>query len=441
MRPSGSLRATLASRGFRRLLGVRVISQLSDGLFQAGLIGNLLFSPERRPSPLAVATGFAILLVPYSIIGPYVGVFLDRWYRTNVLYATNLLRALLILPAAGLVWLDLGESAFALFALAIIAINRFFLSGLSAALPHVVATPRLVTANAVATTLGTVAYSVGLGTVGVATGLHVLHPGPHGYALAALIGAIGYGCSAVLSRTSFTRTELGPDETQRRTDAVLAAVVDVARGMVAGVRHLVSRRRAASAMLAQSLYRILYGILAISTLVLYRRYFYPDDAAAALSGLAWVVTAGGVGSLVAAFLTPPLSRRLGPRLWLVCLFGGVGVVIAVLGLLFQPAALVLAVFLINVASQGTKIVVDTTLQQQCEDIYRGRVFSVNDTTFNVAFVTGLYLGAVILPPNGRSPVIVIVVALGYELLALWYGLVTRRPVGHPPTDVPVPAIR
>ena len=44
---------------------------------------------------------------------------------------------------------------FVLLALAVIAINRFFLAGLSAAQPHVVDDARLVTANSLATTLGT----------------------------------------------------------------------------------------------------------------------------------------------------------------------------------------------------------------------------------------------------------------------------------------------
>src|SRR5882672_11453915 len=94
----------MRSRGFRRLLGVRLASQLGDGMFQAALAGSLLFNPQQATSPLAVAGGFAVLLLPYSIVGPYVGVFLDRWSRRSVLYAANLIRAGLVLPTALLVW-------------------------------------------------------------------------------------------------------------------------------------------------------------------------------------------------------------------------------------------------------------------------------------------------------------------------------------------------
>ena len=73
MSSNANLRAVLGSGPFRRLLGVRVISQFGDGLFQAALAGGLLFNPEKATSALAVAAGFAILLVPYSVVGPFVG--------------------------------------------------------------------------------------------------------------------------------------------------------------------------------------------------------------------------------------------------------------------------------------------------------------------------------------------------------------------------------
>ncbi len=79
--PHGNLRAILAQQGFRRLLAVRLSSQLGDGWFQAGLASSVFFNPEKAASPVAIAMAFAVLLVPYSTLGPFVGVFLDRWSR------------------------------------------------------------------------------------------------------------------------------------------------------------------------------------------------------------------------------------------------------------------------------------------------------------------------------------------------------------------------
>jgi MFS family permease len=421
-----NLRVVLGSGPFRRLLGVRMISQFGDGLFQAALAGGLLFNPAKATGAVAVATGFAVLLVPYSLLGPFVGVFLDRWSRRTVIYAANLIRAALVLPVALLTWY--GQEAtvpFALGALLIIGINRFVLAGLSASQPHVVAEDRLVTANALATTLGTVIYSIGLGLAGLALNT-VLHKSFHGYAVLAATGALGFVASSLLAYVSFGRADLGPDDVERSSEGVYAAIVVVVRGMVAGLRHLAARPVAGYPMVAQALFRVLYGVLALSTLLLFRRYFYPTSDSRALGGLAQIVVAGGLGSLLAAFLTPPITARIGGWRWITILIGMVGVLVFTLGLPFRPMLLVIATFFVNLAAQGTKIVVDTNIQQECADDYRGRVFSVNDTSYNLCFVLGLFLAASIVPESGRSVLAILGVSAGYLALTGWYGLAASR---------------
>ena len=84
-----------APPGLRRLLAVRLASQLTDGVFQAGLFGAILFNSERHADPLAIAGGLAVLLLPYSVIGLFAGALIDH-NRRVVLMVANTLRALLI---------------------------------------------------------------------------------------------------------------------------------------------------------------------------------------------------------------------------------------------------------------------------------------------------------------------------------------------------------
>lgn len=419
----GNLRAITRSRGFRRLLQVRLISQLGDGAFQAALAGSLLFNPQQATDALSVAGGFAVLLLPYSVIGPYVGVVLDRWSRRTVIFTANLIRAVLVIPAALLIWYGHEDVPYILLALLIIGINRLFLSGLSASTPHVVPENRLVTANALATTLGTLIYSLGLGLAALILEV-TLHKDFHGYAVLAVAGALGYSASALLARYAFGRDELGPDDICRQ-GTFARALLDVATGTVAGLRHLVSRRTAAYAMLAQSLHRGLYGVLTLATLLLYRHYFYGADSGKALAGLAQIVVAGGFGSLLGAFITPRVVRLIGGHRWIAVLFAASGILV-LLGLPFRPVLLVVATFGVNIASQGTKIVVDTSIQRECDDDFRGRVFSVNDTTFNLFFVVGLFIAALTLPGNGHSVPAIALVSGGYLALAAWYALAATR---------------
>jgi hypothetical protein len=324
----------------------------------------------------------------------------------------------------------------AVLALVVIGVNRFVLAGHSAAMPHVVEGDQLVTANAAAPTLGTVVNSLALG-VSALVQTFVLAGNP-GYGLLAALAAVGYLASSALARASFRPDQLGPDEAERhqaeQRGGVAAELADVTRGMVAGARHLARRRASVSVLGAQSAYRVLYGVLTVAALLLYRNYFpHGGDLSASIAGLAGVVVAGGAGSLLAAFITPAGTRWFGGRGWVSMLLCAAGVLVVVLGWPFSSLLLVAAVFVINIAAQGTKIVVDTTLQWQIADEYRGRVFSVNDTTYNACYVLGLFLGALTLPADGHSPAAVLVVGLGYVLVGALYAVVSKekRPAPRP----------
>ncbi|HQR80624.1 MAG TPA: MFS transporter, partial [Actinomycetota bacterium] len=148
------LKAALGSPLYRRLLAIRLTGQAGDGMLQAALATFVLFSPERQANAAAIAAAFAILALPYSFIGPFTGVLLDRWRRQRVLFWGNLARAASMIPvihftASGDSGVGLGVSV-----LAAIGINRFILAGLSAAVPLTVPESSLTTANAIAPTAG-----------------------------------------------------------------------------------------------------------------------------------------------------------------------------------------------------------------------------------------------------------------------------------------------
>src|ERR1039457_1210427 len=133
------LRSVLQERGFRRLFATRLISQAGDGAFTAGVGAYVFFNKATFPNPGAAAAAFAVLYLPYSLIGPFAGVFIDRWSRRQILVRAALIRAVFVVVTASLV--ASGRLGLPLYVsvLAVLGVNRFFLSSLSAALPHVVA--------------------------------------------------------------------------------------------------------------------------------------------------------------------------------------------------------------------------------------------------------------------------------------------------------------
>lgn len=417
--------SVLAVSAFRRLLAVRLGGQFTDGVFQAALAGSVLFNPDRQATPRAIALAAAVLVLPYSLVGPFAGVLLDRWSRRSVIVWTNLLRAGLVLPIAATISLGDEGGFFLIATLVVIGLGRLLLSGLSAATPHVVADERLVTANAVAGTAGSVAYSLGLGCALLL--LRAVFPaGDSGYAAVALLAPVGYVACAVLARLFFTRVELGPDEVVAHRPGVAGEAAAVLRGMVDGVRHLGWARGAAYGIAAQAGFRVLFGALALALLLFYRTSFGGDDLAGVSTQLGLVFSAGAVGVLIAAVVTPSVSRRVGGWRWVVGLLAGLAVAVPVFGLPFSPVLLVVVVLVVNVGGHGIKIVVDTMVQHECADVFRGRVFAVNDTVFNLAYVLGMVGVSGFLPDDGRSPALLGVAAAGYACLAAGYAVVAGR---------------
>ena len=124
-------------------------------------------------------------------------------------------------------------------------------------------------------------------------------------------------------------------------------------------------------------------------------------------------------------MTPAATRQWGTQRWIVAVFAAAAVVEVVFGLPYTHAAFLVAAFFLGFAAQASKICVDTLLQESVEDDYRGRVFSFYDTLFNVSFVSAAAASAVLLPPDGKSYLVIGIVAAGYALTALVYGLLTR----------------
>ena len=434
-----ALREVVSARDFQRLLGVRTAGQFADGLFQAALFSAVFFNPERATSAGQAAAGFATLLLPYSVVGPFAGVFLDRWRRQRVLLVANLVRASVIVVFAALLAL-LGPTSPPVVALAlvVVSVNRFILSGLSAALPHVVDARLLVTANSFSTTLGAGAAAAGGGTA-VALRL-VFGEDDLGASRTALVAAALYVLAGVLA-SRMDAALLGPDDPPLH-ERLRSALAAVARGVLQGAAHVRSRGPAARGLAAISAHRFFYGLSFVATLLLYTEQGAIGEG---FSGLGEVVVVSVLGGLLAALVTPAATRRLGTQRWIVLVFAAAAVVEVVFGVPYTHAAFLVAAFFLGFAAQASKICVDTLLQESVEDDYRGRVFSFYDTLFNVSFVSAAGASALLLPADGKSYPVIGLVAGGYAVTALVYGVMTaRRAASEPPepvvvTDPPRPA--
>jgi MFS family permease len=432
------LRAVLSERNFRWLFATRLVSQFGDGVFTAGIGAYVFFDRASFPSPEAGAAAFAVLYLPYSLIGPFAGVFIDRWSRRQILVWAAVLRAgFVALTAAVVLGGALGLPLY-LSALAVLGINRFFLSALSAALPHTVPEDKLVMANSVSPTVGGLMAALG-GIAGLGARLVVgrSHPAAAAILLAAGCCYLGAGLLASVLR----RDLLGPiRDPHARSARLFSELADVAAGLAEGARYVWRRRGPAAALGATGANRCMYGVTFLVSILLYRNYFYPHSENVSLSHYSVLVTVTAVGYGCAALVTPLVTRRLSKPAWIALLMAGSAVVTAALGETFVQWAFLAMGWCLGLAGQGVAICATTILQEEVDDRYRGRVFSFYDMMFNVTFVAGAAISAAFMPSTGKSAAIIGLVAVGFAVGATGYWLLTRNlPAGGEPEESAEPA--
>src|SRR4051812_34772400 len=295
----GVVRDLLRQPWFPWLYATRLVSQTADGVFQASLASAVFFNPDHQVDPKRAAAGFVVLLLPYSLVSPLAGVFLDRWHRQRVLVWANVVRTGFIATTAALLTTTGPDGLpFYVAALAALSVNRFYLAALSAALPHVVERRELVLANSMTTTAGSFVTICGLGI-----GLLIRHAAGSGDLGSAVIAtsscAVYLAAAGVASRIPVGL--LGPDHDASPLAGALRAVMV---GLVEGAQHVWQRRPAARALGVIAGSRFLVGMSTLASLLLYRNYFHDSGVfRAGLVGLSQAFAASAVGYVVAAAIT------------------------------------------------------------------------------------------------------------------------------------------
>ena len=419
-----SLRQLWRHRLFRRLLAVRVATQTADGVLQVALASYVLFSPQRQADAASVAIVLAITLLPFSIVGPFVGVVLDRWSRRQVLVVLDLCRAGLALGLAAVVATGLRTSGTELIfyggVLLTMSLNRFLLAALSAALPHTIEAREYMVANSVMPTIGPAGTVVGVGLgTGLRLALGARMPDYAANGILFAVAAVGFVFSASLA-LRMGRRALGPDEPEP------ARPGDIVAGLVAALRHLRQRREAGLGLVAIGAHRIVYGVVTVAMILVFRNYLHAQaDVAPALADLGLLAVCTAAGFVAAAAVTPPAAARIGVRHVIVTGFVLSAGFQLVPGAIFARVPLLVAGFLLGVTAQSIKLCVDTLVQAHVDDDFKGRVFVLYDMVFNVALVIAAGIAAAILPANGRSVLILAVLAACYLLLGVIFAFVSR----------------
>jgi hypothetical protein len=402
----------------RRVIALRMASQFGDGLFQATVAGALLFNPDRAADPLSIAFAFAVLFLPYSLLGPFAGALMDRWDRRWVLVGANLSRLALILVIGTILTVRAGELPLLLGALLFNGFSRFVASGLSASLPHVVPREQVVTMNSLATASGAIAAFFGANFMLIPRWF--VGSSDRGAAVIIFITLIPVLVALLLS-LRFGPRVLGPDETKRSIHG--SAVYAVITGWVHGARTVVSTPTVAAALSALASHRMVVGI---NSLVILLLAHHTQNPAVGGLGIALVFfAASGLGSFIATLLTPPTVRRWGRYT------AANGALVAAALIESAGAGLMLPVmvacsFFLGITGQMIKLCADSAMQLDVDDALRGHVFAVQDALFWVSFIVSITVAALLIPADGHAPTFVLFGSALYLAGLAVHAVVGRR---------------
>ena len=406
-RPSVKSFSVFRHANARELLGVRIFGQAGDGLLQTALATFVLFSPQRESDPRKIALAFGILLLPYSVIGPFVGVFIDRWSRRMILIRANLLRVITMIAIAVVITGHSANTLLAVLVLVSLGVNRFVQAALSASLPHVVEGEDLVPANALFPTLGTTAASLaaalGIATQNIFANSDTVNAG------LVILGSIFAGIASLIAMRIVPKDVLGPYVVE---SAMRDEFRNALSGLVAGFRYMIQSGRTLSSMMAVAFQRWAFGALTVHALLLSRNSWHENTSAdQAVLDFGLCAGAAALGAFTAAILSTFLlsdrtdkskaalnetPHRQVHLIAAMTVATAASVLVTFFGYQIGTLAAVCATAAsLGFAGQLLKINADTTIQRTIDDAHRGRVFSIFDMMINVALVLGITTYALI----------------------------------------------
>jgi DHA3 family macrolide efflux protein-like MFS transporter len=162
---SPSFRRVLSNPPFFRLWAAQLISQSGDYIFEVALLWLVL---KLTGSPFEVAVIVTGTILPGVVLGPFIGVYVDRWDRRRTLIVTNVIQGVVIAGLSGLVVTG-KEDLLGLFAIVLMlgAGATTVRTATGAYVPSVVPLEDLSPANSLLSLSGSMNQIVGLSIGGV----------------------------------------------------------------------------------------------------------------------------------------------------------------------------------------------------------------------------------------------------------------------------------
>lgn len=382
----------LINRNYTLLWLGGTVSLIGDTLFTTTLvlwIGTLLHN--QSAAPLAVSGVLLAAALPALLIGPFAGVFVDRWPKQKTMRVMDVLRATLVLslllisgplPLPTLTTLPLSTKLIIIYLIvaAVSSLSQFFNPSTKALLKEIVSEEQLTRASALSVSTGMVGWAIG----SICAGICYVSLGT-GWAIAL------NAASFVFSWALIGKMRVSEPAMVARQEKLRQVFTELRDGLRFIKGHLLLR----TILLTQSLFQFAWGSL--ETLVL---FYITQNLHVPMSLFGLFSAVPSFGGILGAWLVDRFAAKRGAAsiYYHALLFSGMMVVIATVP--NQPLIALIGFFLINITNSQAEVLVGPLILSATPEQMVGRVFSTlsTATTFSSLLATFLsgYLSSTLL---------------------------------------------
>jgi hypothetical protein len=383
-----NLFSVFSNKAFAALMGVQFLAQAGQGVVQGAIGKSIAFGGEKGfdvstvPSADYLLKVVLALYVPYTLISPFIGVFIDRFARRKVVAWTNVIVAAIVTGVAVLVMLPLGKAtsegnvgATVGLILALLAAQgcvRVVLAVKSAAIPDVLVGKDLLQGNGLSQAGGAlfqvfgIAFALGAGAV-----------------LPAWLVVVGG--AAVLLVATFVSRRMQHVEARQHETTFAQEASRVVQNVVAGIKEVWARKPAALGLTSFQMLRYQFWGFGLFSFALYAKNLVQGGDA---SSMALAISGGGgmVGGAIGLVLAQKLKDKVPPIRLLLVSMVLLGAGTLVFGSLVSLPGFAAMLFVGFFAFFLGKISADTIMQQSMPDDFRGRAFALFDIAYNLGFI-------------------------------------------------------
>ncbi|WP_299050433.1 MFS transporter [uncultured Nocardioides sp.] len=423
--------------GLSRLIEMHAFSTAGDAAVAIGLAGTLFFQVPTGEARSQVALFLGLTMLPFVIVAPLIGPFLDRFShgRRWAIGSAMALRAFLCWVLASAVTTE-SPALFAA-ALGVLVASKAYGVTRAAAVPRLRPSHlSLVKSNGRVSLAGVVGVAVSAPLAGLAA--------TFGAEWALRYGFVLFVVATVLAILLPSAVDDSAGEEQLSLSASGIAREDQADvptqplrvGKDGRVRERSPTRvppEVLFALLANCGPRWLVGFLTMFMAFLLREQPVADLAPEVLLGL--VIGAAGGGNALGIALASVL-RKVDPRATVVAVLLADAVMVVLVAVLYALPTLVLLGLVAGLAQSLGKLSLDSTIQRDVPGRVQSSAFARSDTTLQLAWVIGGFVGIAmpLVPQLGLGTAAVVLLAWSVYVLA-----VRRRPAR--PRDGRVDAMR